>query len=101
MGMLTLEDIIDRATDLNVQEIIGDSGRTISDMDRNLMQQEQMFFPKEEKSFRDFQQAFKGTGLGDFLSFIPDVTQVGNYMNYKRGLGSLDDILEDLEKKTR
>ena len=48
MGMLTLEDIIDRATDLNVQEIIGDSGRTISNMDRNLMQQEQMFFPQSE-----------------------------------------------------
>mgnify|MGYP003675686953 FL=1 len=84
VGMLTLEDIIDRAEPVT---------------NRNLEQQEQMFFPKEEKSFRDFQQAFKGTGLGDFLSFIPDVTQVGNYMNYKRGLGSLDDILEDLEKK--
>ena len=42
------------------REILGEQGRTISNMDRNLMQQEQMFFPQSE---------------------------------------SLDDILEDLEKK--
>jgi hypothetical protein len=84
MGVLTLEDIMQRAEPIT---------------NRNLEQQEQLFFPREEKSFRDFQRAFKGTGLGDFLSFIPDQMQVADYMNYKREQGSLDDILEDLEKK--
>ena len=70
VGVLTLEDIIDRATDLNVQEIIGDSGRTISDMDRNLLQQEQMFFPNS-----------------------------GNTFTNDRDRYYLDDLLADLEKK--
>jgi len=69
MGVLTLEDIIDRATDLNVQEIIGDSRRTISDMDRNLLQQEQMFFPDSGRTISNME------------------------------MNSLDDILADLEKK--
>ena len=69
VGVLTLEDIIDRATDLNVQEIIGDSGRTISDMDRNLLQQEQMFFPDSGRTISNMD------------------------------MNSLDDMLADLEKK--
>ena len=84
MGMLTLEDIMQRAEPIT---------------NRNLEQQEQMFFPKEEKSFRDFQRAFKGTRMGDVLSYLPDQLQVADYMNYKREQGSLDDILADLEKK--
>jgi hypothetical protein len=50
--------------------------------ERNLMQQEQMFFP-EKKSFRDSQQAFKGTPLGDALSYVPDLMQVADYMGLK------------------
>ena len=69
MGMLTLEDIISRATNSNMQEILGDSGRTISNMDRNLMQQEQMFFPDSGRTISDVDR------------------------------NSLDDILQDLEKK--
>jgi len=84
MGLLSFEDVIEKAVPVT---------------NRNLEQQEQLFFPKEEKSFRDFQRAFKGTGLGDFLSFIPDQMQVADYMNYKREQGSLDDLLDDLEKK--
>ena len=84
MGVLTLDDIMERAEPIT---------------NRNLEQQEQMFFPKEEKSFRDFQRAFKGTRLGDALSYLPDQMQVADYMNYKREQGSLDSMLEDLEKK--
>ena len=106
----------------SIREFLGETGRTVSNRDaelygmgvlsfedimqkaepitnRNLEQQEQMFFPKEEKSFRDFQRAFKGTRMGDVLSYLPDQLQVADYMNYKREQGSLDDILEDLEKK--
>ena len=60
MGVLNFEDLMQRVQDSNMKNILGDSGRTISNMDRNLMQQEQMFFPQSD---------------------------------------SLDDILEDLEKK--
>lgn len=68
MGILSFEDAIRKAesarqTDLaneQQQNALADQGRTLSMMDRNLMQQEQMFFPQSE---------------------------------------SLDDILEDLEKK--
>ena len=93
-----------------IQKTAADMGRTISDRDaqlfgmgeisfeeamnrarpsmdrvsgeRNLMQQEQMFFP-EKKSFRDSQQAFKGTRLGDALSYVPDLMQVADYMGLK------------------
>ena len=93
-----------------IQKTAADMGRTISDRDaqlfgmgeisfteamsrarpsmdrvsgeRNLMQQEQMFFP-EKKSFRDSQQAFKGTPLGDALSYVPDLMQVADYMGLK------------------
>ena len=93
-----------------IQRTAADMGRTISDRDaqlfgmgeisfeeamsrampsmdrvsgeRNLMQQEQMFFP-ERKSFRDSQQAFKGTPLGDALSYVPDLFQVADYMGLK------------------
>tara|TARA_R100001082_G_scaffold93637_1_gene60458 strand:+ start:1487 stop:2443 length:957 start_codon:yes stop_codon:yes gene_type:complete len=99
MGLLSFEELMQRVQDSNMREVLGESGRTLSNMDRNLLQQEQMFFPKEEKSFRDFQRAFKGTRLGDFLSFIPDQMQVADYMNYKREQGSLDDLIDDLEKK--
>jgi len=107
MGLLSFEDVMRkvesaRQTDLANEQrrnAIADQGRTLSNMDRNLLQQEQLFFPKEEKSFRDFQRAFKGTRLGDFLSFIPDQMQVADYMNYKREQGFLDDLLDDLEKK--
>ena len=107
MGLLSFEDVMRKAesarqTDLANEQrrnAIADQGRTLSMMDRNLMQQEQMFFPKEEKSFRDFQRAFKGTRLGDVLSYLPDQMQVADYMNYKREQGSLDDLLDDLEKK--
>ena len=68
MGVISFEDVMRKAdsarqTDLaneQRQNAIANQGRTISNMDRNLMQQEQMFFPQSE---------------------------------------SLDDILEDLEKK--
>jgi hypothetical protein len=60
MGVLSFEDLMQRVQDSNMRDILGETGRTISNMDRNLMQQEQMFFPESE---------------------------------------SLDDILEDLEKK--
>ena len=93
-----------------IQKTAADMGRTISDRDaklfgmgeisfeeamsrarpsmdrvsgeRNLMQQEQMFFP-EKTSFRDSQQAFKGTPLGDALSYVPDLMQVADYMGLK------------------
>ncbi len=56
MGVLSFEDVIRRAesarqTDLaneQRQNAIANQGRTISNMDRNLMQQEQMFFPQSE-----------------------------------------------------
>jgi hypothetical protein len=68
MGILSFEDVMRRAESARQTSLaneqrrnaIADQGRTISNMDRNLMQQEQMFFPESE---------------------------------------SLDDILEDLEKK--
>jgi len=84
MGMLTLEDIMQRAEPIT---------------NRNLEQQEQMFFPKEEKSFRDFQRAFKGTRMGDFFSYIPDLLQTSDYIEYKKEQGAFDDIIEALEKK--
>ena len=93
-----------------IKKTAADMGRTISDRDaqlfgmgeisfteamsrarpsidrvsgeRNLMQQEQMFFP-EKTSFRDSQQAFKGTPLGDALSYVPDLMQVADYMGLK------------------
>jgi len=84
IGMLTLEDIMQRAEPIT---------------NRNLEQQEQMFFPKEEKSFRDFQRAFKGTRMGDFFSYIPDLLQTSDYIEYKKEQGAFDDIIEALEKK--
>jgi hypothetical protein len=68
MGVLSFEDVMRRAESARQtnlaneqrQNAIANQGRTISNMDRNLMQQEQMFFPQSD---------------------------------------SLDDILEDLEKK--
>ena len=68
MGILSFEDVMRRAESARQTNLaneqrrnaLADQGRTISNMDRNLMQQEQMFFPQSE---------------------------------------SLDDILEDLEKK--
>jgi hypothetical protein len=48
---------------------IADQGRTISNMDRNLMQQEQMFFPDSGRTISNMD------------------------------MNSLDDILADLEKK--
>ena len=69
VGLLTFEDIIDKATNSNIREILGESGRTISNMDRNLMQQEQMFFPDSGRTISDVDR------------------------------NSLDDMLQDLEKK--
>ena len=108
-----------------LQKTAGDMGRTISDRDaqlfgmgeisfeeamsrarpsmdqvsgeRNLMQQEQMFFP-EKKSFRDSQQAFKGTPLGDALSYVPDLMQVADYMglkNFAEGGEAFPDLTGD------
>ncbi len=57
---------------------------------RNEMRQKQLFSEdkkENKKSFRDFQRAFKGTGLGDFLSYIPDQIQTADYLNYKREQG--------------
>jgi len=117
MGMLTLEDIIDRAEPVTnrdmdfmtanpIDEVVvtGKMPDRTSTMGRNLRQQEQMFFPEKEKSFRDFQRVFKGGRLGDVLSYIPDQMQVADYMNYKREEDSkmkdiVQEILEDLEKK--
>ena len=93
-----------------IKKTAADMGRTISDRDahlfgrgessfpesmsrarpsidrvsgeRNLMQHEHMFFP-EKTSFRDSQQAFKGTPLGDALSYVPDLMQVADYMGLK------------------
>jgi len=56
MGVLSFEDVMRKAesarqTDLaneQRQNAIADQGRTLSMMDRNLMQQEQMFFPQSE-----------------------------------------------------
>ena len=56
MGVLSFEDVMRKAesarqTNLaneQQQNAIVDQGRTISNMDRNLMQQEQMFFPQSE-----------------------------------------------------
>ena len=109
-----------------IQKTAADMGRTISDRDaqlfgmgeisfteamsrarpsmdrvsgeRNLMQQEQMFFP-EKTSFRDSQQAFKGTPLGDALSYVPDLMQVADYMGLKNfakgGEASFPDLTGD------
>jgi hypothetical protein len=113
-----------------IQKTAADMGRTISDRDaqlfgmgeisfeeamsrarpsmdrvsgeRNLMQQEQMFFP-EKKSFRDSQQAFKGTRLGDALSYVPDLMQVADYMGLKNFAeggpveSEIDKALEDIQ----
>ena len=113
-----------------IQKTAADMGRTISDRDaqlfgmgeisfeeamsrakpsmdrvsgeRNLMQQEQMFFP-EKKSFRDSQQAFKGTRLGDALSYVPDLMQVADYMGLKNFAeggaveNEIDKALEDIQ----
>jgi hypothetical protein len=118
LGAMSFEEAMDRARGSNMDFMTADTidevvvtgkmpDRT-STMDRNLRQQEQIFFPEKEKSFRDFQRVFKGGRLGDFLSYIPDQMQVADYMNYKREQDakmkamvedSLDDILEDLEKK--
>ena len=62
----------------NPQEILGDSGRTISDADRNLMQQEQMFFPESDPTDQRLNRMFSA-GRGTALN--------------------LDDMLQDLEKK--
>tara|TARA_R100000664_G_scaffold12867_1_gene20627 strand:- start:2249 stop:3307 length:1059 start_codon:yes stop_codon:yes gene_type:complete len=59
MGLISFEELMKKAESAR-QNALTDQGRTLSMMDRNLMQQEQMFFPQSE---------------------------------------SLDDILEDLEKK--
>ena len=56
MGMLSFEDVIRKAESARQtalaaeqqQNAIANQGRTISNMDRNLMQQEQMFFPESE-----------------------------------------------------
>jgi hypothetical protein len=72
MGEISFEEAMSRARP-SMDRVSGE---------RNLMQQEQMFFP-EKKSFRDSQQAFKGTPLGDALSYIPDLMQVADYMGLK------------------
>lgn len=77
MGILSFEDVMRRAesarqTDLANEQrrnAIADQGRTISNMDRNLMQQEQMFFPDSGRTISNMD------------------------------MNSLDDILADLEKK--
>jgi len=56
MGVLSFEDVMRRAESARQtnlaneqrQNAIADQGRTLSMMDRNLMQQEQMFFPQSE-----------------------------------------------------
>jgi len=56
MGVLSFEDVIRRAESARQtnlaneqrQNAIANQGRTLSNMDRNLMQQEQMFFPQSE-----------------------------------------------------
>ncbi len=56
MGVLSFEDVMrkaESARQMNLaneqrQNAIADQGRTLSMMDRNLMQQEQMFFPQSE-----------------------------------------------------
>ena len=56
MGILSFEDVMRRAESARQtnlaneqrQNAIADQGRTLSMMDRNLMQQEQMFFPQSE-----------------------------------------------------
>ena len=72
MGEISFEEAMSRARP-SMDRVSGE---------RNLMQQEQMFFP-EKKSFRDSQQAFKGTPLGDALSYVPDLMQVADYMGLK------------------
>ena len=72
MGEISFEEAMSRARP-SIDRVSGE---------RNLMQQEQMFFP-EKKSFRDSQQAFKGTRLGDALSYVPDLFQVADYMGLK------------------
>ena len=72
MGEISFEEAMSRARP-SMDRVSGE---------RNLMQQEQMFFPKK-KSFRDSQQAFKGTRLGDALSYVPDLMQVADYMGLK------------------
>ena len=127
MGEISFEEAMRRARpsmDRLERMMMGGQGRTISDMDRdrvridiprafdeirdmdiqerNLMQQEQMFFP-EKKSFRDSQQAFKGTPLGDALSYVPDLMQVADYMGLKNFAeggaveSEIDKALEDIQ----
>ena len=95
MGEISFEEAMNRARP-SMDRVSGE---------RNLMQQEQMFFP-EKKSFRDSQQAFKGTPLGDALSYVPDLMQVADYMGLKnfaaggdvsRGTNEIDSALEDIQ----
>ena len=88
MGEISFEEAMSRARP-SMDQVSGE---------RNLMQQEQMFFP-EKKSFRDSQQAFKGTPLGDALSYVPDLMQVADYMGLKNfakgGEASFPDLTGD------
>ena len=77
MGILSFEDVMRRAESARQTNLaneqrrnaLADQGRTISNMDRNLMQQEQMFFPDSGRTISNMD------------------------------MNSLDDILADLEKK--
>jgi len=87
MGEISFEEAMSRARP-SMDQVSGE---------RNLMQQEQMFFP-EKKSFRDSQQAFKGTPLGDALSYVPDLMQVADYMglkNFAKGGEAFPDLTGD------
>jgi len=92
MGEISFEEAMSRARP-SIDRVSGE---------RNLMQQEQMFFP-EKKSFRDSQQAFKGTRLGDALSYVPDLMQVADYMGLKNFAeggaveSEIDEALEDIQ----
>jgi len=86
MGILSFEDVMRRAESARQTNLaneqrrnaLADQGRTISNMDRNLMQQEQMFFPESR----------------------PTDQRLNRMISAGRGTASsLDDILEDLEKK--
>ena len=86
MGILSFEDVmrkVESARQTNLaneqrQNALADQGRTLSNMDRNLMQQEQMFFPESR----------------------PTDQRLNRMISAGRGTASsLDDILEDLEKK--
>ena len=97
MGEISFEEAMSRARPAVDMDQVA--------MERNMMQQEQMFFP-EKKSFRDSQQAFKGTPLGDALSYVPDLMQVADYMGLKnfaeggdvsRETSEIDKALEDIQ----